>query len=298
VDRPYNFMFAMSRTVTASKKPVWIVLAVALVIHTGLISLQGRHRIDTGFVRVWIVDMLAPMEKLADRSLYGVRSVWGRYIALTRVHDENQRLIRENDDLRLQIIQEREAVLEAQRVRALVGLQDSGLGKSVIARVIGRDPAQRQTITIDKGALHGLKPDTAVLTSSGIVGRVIHSSNFFSVVQLIIDSQSAVGVMLESTRRHGIVKGTGARDLELDYIDDDNDLKEGDRFITSGDDRVYPKGFPVGLITWIGPRRGLIKAVQIQPTADLGRLEEVLCIVERREQAGVADPDQAPAVVP
>src|SRR5262245_24941216 len=210
----------MSRTVIASKKPIWIALAVALVINTGLISLQGRRRIDASFVRTWLVDSLAPVEKLADRSLYGVSYVWNRYVALIGLHDENARLKRENDDLRLDMVQQREAVLESQRVRALVGLQESGLGKSVIARVIGRDPARSQTITIDKGAAHGLKPDAAVITASGIVGRVIHTSNFFSIVQLIIDSQSAVGVMLELTRRQGILRGAGSRDLELDYIDD------------------------------------------------------------------------------
>src|SRR5437762_2466235 len=66
----------MARVIVASKRPVWIVLTVALLIHISLISLQGqgRRRIDTSFVRVWILDSLAPMEKLADRSLYGVRN--------------------------------------------------------------------------------------------------------------------------------------------------------------------------------------------------------------------------------
>src|SRR5579863_1900035 len=107
----------MSRTVVESKKPVWIVLAVALIIHTGLISLQGRRRIDTSFVRTWILDSLAPMEKLVDRSSYGIFYVWDRYIALIGLHDENQRLRHENDDLRMKMAVEHEAVLEANRVR-------------------------------------------------------------------------------------------------------------------------------------------------------------------------------------
>ena len=138
----------MARVIVDSKRPVWIALAVALVIHTGLISLQGRRRIDTSFVRGWILDSLAPMEKLVDRSSYGVSYVWGRYIALIGAHDENQRLKRENDDLRMQIARDHEDVLEAQRVRALAGLNDAGIEKSVIARVIGRDVAHSQTVMI------------------------------------------------------------------------------------------------------------------------------------------------------
>jgi len=286
----------MSRIVVASKKPVWIALTVALVVHTGLISLQGRRRIDTSFIRVWIIDSLAPLEKIADRSFSRVRQSWDRYIALIGVHDENERLKRENDELRLQVVQQREAILEAERIRALVGFQHSGIENPILARVIARDPARSQTITIDKGTAHGLRTDTAVFTPSGIVGRVIHSSNYFSIVQLIIDSQSAVGVMLQSTRRQGIVKGNGGPDLDLDYIDDDSDLKEGDTFLTSGGDRIYPKGLPVGIITSVGPRRGLLKTIEVRPSADLGRLEEVLCITQQHENADVPDPTEGQPV--
>ena len=286
----------MSRIVVASKKPVWIALTVALVIHIALISLQGHRRIDTGFIRVWVLDSLAPLEKLADRLLFGARQGWDRYIVLVGVHEENLRLKRENDELRMQVIQQQEAIAEAERIRAMAGFKPSGIGKPLIARVIARDPARSQTITIDKGRVHGLRPDIAVITPAGVVGRVIQSSNFFSIVQLIIDSQSALGVMLQSTRRQGILKGTGSPDLDLDYIDDDNDLKEGDMFLTSGGDRIYPKGMPVGVITSVGARRGLLKVVRVRPSADLGRLEEVMCVIERQEKVDVVDPTQVQAV--
>jgi rod shape-determining protein MreC len=282
----------MSRIVVTSNKPIWLTLAIALVIHIGLISVQGRRRIDTSFVRTGLMDSLAPMEKLVDRSLYGVFNVWDRYFALIGLHDENQRLTARLNQLEMEMQKQREEVLEAQRLRELVALNDLGLGKSVVARVIGRDTARNQTVTIDKGLSHGVRPDSAVITAAGIVGRVIHSSNFFSIVQLVIDSQSAIGVMQQSTRRLGVIKGTGGRSLDLEYIDDDTDLKEGENFITSGQDRVYPKGLPVGVIITVGPRKGLFKSVEIRPAADLGRLEEVLCIIERVESVDVIDPTQ------
>jgi rod shape-determining protein MreC len=80
----------------------------------------------------------------------------------------------------------------------------------------------------------------------------------------------------------------------LDYIDDDNDLKEGDTFLTSGEDRIYPKGLPVGIILSVGPRRGLLKTVQIRPARILGRLEEVLCITERAQAVEAFDPQGPP----
>jgi rod shape-determining protein MreC len=221
--------------------------------------------------------------------------VWDNYLALIGLNRENDQLRAQVDELRMKLDKQQQDVLEVQRLHALLSIQDSGIGKTVVARVIGRDPARgNETVTIDKGLSHGVKPDSAVLTPDGIVGRVIHSSNFFSIVQLIIDAQSGVGVLERATRRQAILRGTGARDLDLEYIDDDNDLKEGDVFITSGLDRIYPKGLPVGSIVSIGPRRGLFKTIQVRPIADLGRLEEVICMLDRPETVDVVDPAQAP----
>jgi rod shape-determining protein MreC len=285
----------MSRVIPASRKPVWIALGVALLIHAGLISVQAGRRFDTRFVRMYLLDSLAPLEKLFDRSLYGIVYVWDSYFALIGVHKENEQLKQQVDDLKLQLEKRREDAAEVERLRTLLSISDSGIGRTVVSRVIGRDPTRsNQTVTIDKGLSHGVKPDAAVITSNGIIGRVIHSSNFFSIVQLVIDSQSAVGVMLESTRRQGVLKGNGSRELELEYIDDDNDLKEGLNFITSGQDRIYPKGMQVGVITAVGPRRGLLRTVQVRPAADLDRLEEVICILDRPQNVDVTDPALGP----
>ena len=287
----------MNRNVATSKRSVWIALAIALVIQTGLISIQAGGQIDTSFVRVWILDSLAPMEKLVDRSLSGIVYLWDNYVALIGLHRENEQLRTQVEELRMMSDRQQQDVLEVQRLRAVLEIRNSGIGRSVVAQVIGRDPARgNQTITVDKGLWHGVKPDSAVMTPDGIVGRVIHSSNFFSIVQLVIDSQSAVGVLESATRRQAILRGAGAVDLELEYIDDDNDLKEGDKFITSGLDRIYPKGLPVGAIVSIGPRRGLFKTIHVRPMADLGRLEEVICMLDRPEIVDVVDPAQGPPI--
>ena len=287
----------MSRIVATSKRSGYIALAVALVIQTGLISIQASHRIDTSFVRAWILDSLAPMEKLVDRSLHGVASVWDNYFFLIGLHQENEGLRAEVNDLRIKLDRQEQDVAEVQRLRALLSVRDSIVGRTVVARVVGRDPTRNnETVTIDKGISHGVKPDSAVITADGIVGRVIHSSNFFSIVQLIIDSQSAVGALERSTRKQAILRGNGGHDLDLEYTDDDTDMKEGDVFITSGLDRIYPKGLPVGSIVSVGPRKGaaLFKAIVVRPSSDLGRLEEVICMVDPPETVDVFDPTERP----
>jgi rod shape-determining protein MreC len=130
------------------------------------------------------------------------------------------------------------------------------------------------------------------MTPAGIVGRVIYSGNYSAVVQLIADSQSAVGVLVLPNRRVGIIKGNGSGELDLDYIDDDSEIRVGDLLITSGDDRIYPKGFLVGAIASVGARRGLFKTIRIKPAADLGRLEEVLCVVDKLKNAEPNESDR------
>jgi rod shape-determining protein MreC len=181
----------------------------------------------------------------------------------------------------MQVSQNSEDALELARVRQLMNLQATPIGKTVLARVIGKDPSQGgQNMTIDKGTKSGIGRDTTIITSDGVVGRVISSSDYFSVVQLIIDSQSAVGFIVRSSRRLGILKGTGRAELEMEYIDDDNDIKQGDELITSGQDQIYPKGIPLGVVLSVGPRQGNFKVVRIRPNVNFGRLEEVLCMTD------------------
>jgi len=288
----------MSRIIATSKRSGYIALAIALVIQTGLISIQASRRIDTSFVRAWILDSLAPMEKLVDRSFLGVAYVWDNYFVLIGLHKENDQLKAQLNDLRMKYDRQEEDLAEDQRLRGMLSMRDTITGRTVVARVVGRDPTRSNaTVTIDKGLSHGVKPDSAVMTADGIVGRVIHSSNFFSIVQLIIDAQSAVGVMERSTRKQAILRGNGGHDLDLEYTDDDTDMKEGDVFVTSGLDRIYPKGLPVGAIVSVRPRKGaaLFNTIVVRPSGDIGRLEEVICIVDPPETVDVFDPTRPTA---
>src|SRR5262245_7863353 len=128
----------MSRIVATSKKSVYIALAVALLVQTGLVSIQASHRIDTSFVRNWILDSVAPMEKRVDRAFYGVSYVWNNYFFLIGVHRENDALKAQVADLRMKLDKQEQDVLEAQRLRALLSVKDSVVASTVVARVIGR----------------------------------------------------------------------------------------------------------------------------------------------------------------
>src|SRR5688572_22725380 len=128
--------------VPVAKRPGWITLGSALVFHVLLLSLQTNQHGGPGFMRMWLLDTLVPAEKLVDSGVQGVWGVWNGYIALIGVRDDNHKLQVENDRLQMRIQEQDEAIREAQRLRAFLDLPESGIGKMVAARVIGRDPSR------------------------------------------------------------------------------------------------------------------------------------------------------------
>ena len=77
---------------------------------------------------------------------------------------------------------------------------------------------------------------------------------------------------------------TGAGDLILKYVSDRADVAVGDVVVTSGFDRVYPKGLVVGRVSYVGKGAALLKEIRVEPSARFDRLEEVL-VVLRPERA-------------
>jgi rod shape-determining protein MreC len=267
--------------VSPTKRPVLIALGGALVFNLLLLSLQANHYAGPGAARTWMMDILAPIEKVADIGVDGVWGVWEGYVALLNVRAENQKLQADNATLQMENRRLVEADREAERLRELTNLAKPALGKSVFARVIGRDPSRsEQTITIGKGDSEGIKVNAPVISPEGVVGRVIAVGRLSALVQLLSDPQSAVGVLVQRSRVQAVFRGNGSREIELDYIDNDNEVEVGDELITSGLDGLYPKGLPVGAITVVDPRRGLFRVVRSRLHVDLGRLEEVLVLLE------------------
>ncbi len=255
---------------------------VLLAFHTLLLSVQTNHRFDTSFVRVWLLDSLGPVEKVVDFVAGEIQSVWHGYFALIGEHRENLRLHSDNDALRLELATRQEDAGELARLRKLLDMKSAIGGKTVAARIIGRSPASgSQTLMIDRGSNSGIVRDSTVLTPEGVVGRAIIVGSDYSIIQLILDSQSAVGFVVRSSRRLGILKGSGASALEMEYIEDDNDIKQGDELLTSGQDQIYPKGLSLGFVVYVGPRQGNFKIVRIRPSVSFGKLEEVLCMTDR-----------------
>jgi len=99
-------------------------------------------------------------------------------------------------------------------------------------------------------------------------------------VLLISDQTSGAGVILESTRIRGILRGTDTGQVQINNLTADSRIQPGETVVTSGGDMVFPRGIPVGTIESIAPDplHQPYTAITIRPFASLSRLEEVLVI--------------------
>jgi rod shape-determining protein MreC len=128
------------------------------------------------------------------------------------------------------------------------------------------------------------------------VGKVKDVYRFNSTVLLINDRESGAGVLLQSSRLHGILRGSPQGFLQVSDIMSDEKVDLGEPIITSGGDKVYPKGLPVGTVIHVAPdsEGGPFLAVRIKPAAHLDRLEEVLVVTKIAEEGPVTGDDAAP----
>ena len=282
-----------------SNKTVWLLLFTVLFGHAVLASVLTEGRTRTGLVRTLMLDGLAPIEKLIDVSINGSITAWNNYVALLNTSRENEALRAENAELRMEIDRNRTEVNEAARLREFFDLGPHIVGDRILARVTAGDATiSRQMILINKGTVNGLHVNAACITPDGVVGRVVHTGHMSAIVQLISDPDSAVGVTVETSRVQGIVRGANNGSLRLEHVDESMELDVGDRLVTSGTDLIYPKGLPFGQVVGLGPVAALMKTAVVRPAADLGRLEEVVCLINAAGATLLMDPGLALPATP
>ncbi|MGB6598618.1 MAG: rod shape-determining protein MreC [Candidatus Acidiferrum sp.] len=245
-----------------------------------LLAVQIRRDSQGRLIRVWTVGAVSPFERAGAHGISHVRDTWNHYFALQNTSRDNEELKRENDALKLEITQLQGKAAEADRLAVLLKFRQTNVDVPMVsARVIGggADSAS-QTIYLDRGERDGIRRNMGVITPDGVVGKVIESYKDTAQVLLLTDKDSGVGAMLVDSRIQSPVGGTGDPLLIMKYIPNDDTVNSGERVVTSGMDRIFPRDLPVGTITDIKPGNPF-KQIRVRPAANLQRLEEVFVLL-------------------
>jgi len=251
----------------------------------------------TRLIRVWAVGAVTPLEKALEWMQTSTGNIWHNYFYLRGVRAENRSLKAQIERMTLEQVRLSQDAGQARRLQALLAFKEQFISQTMAAQVIGGSGSESsRSVFIDKGYSDGIRPDMAVITADGIVGKVLHADpvdRHVAEVLLIDDQTSGVGAILEKTRLQGILRGTPSGELVLEKVMSDETVSPGEQVLTSGGDRIFPKGLTVGQVTKVSPGTEVFLNIRVRPAADLSRLEEVLVVTKIDERQ--AEPDQTGA---
>ncbi len=265
-----------------------IVLAAILFAQIVGLAIQVKRPAqqgDTRLIRVWAVSAITPLEKAVVSTQNFFYGGWHNYVYLRGVRRENRELRAELDQMKLDQVRLREDAEMARRIQSLLAFKEQHIDATVAAQVIGTSGSdQSRVLYIDKGSSDGIRTDLAVITPNGIVGKVVQVFPDSAQVLPINDQLSGVGVMLQNTRLQGILRGAANGTTTVQYVMADERVVPGEGVVTSGGDRIFPKGLPVGKVVDVTPGKDLFLNIRVLPSAQLDHLEEVLVVTNITEQ--------------
>ena len=256
------------------------VLVIVIMAQLVLLAVQVKNNQDVRLIRVWAVTAITPLARVLEGLRANTFGVAGEYWQLLEVRSENRSMKAELDRLKLETQYLKEELATAKRVEAMASFVQRNPNKTIGGRIIGAGAGMNSKVVfIDRGSTSGVLKGMAVITPDGVVGKVTASYPTASQVMLITDPTFACGVVSDKSRIHGTARGQGNNQLLVDYIQNEQPVQVGEVFYTSGDDRIFPKGIPVGPVR-VAREGKLFKEIFVAPGAFEKGLEEVLVVLE------------------
>lgn len=273
-------------------------LAGVLLLQVLMLAVQVKRDSRGRLIRVWTITAVTPFEKGGAWGFSTVRGVWDHYFALRGTTRQNEALRAENNDLKLKLSELQSKAAEADRLAVLLKFkEDHEKVPMLMARVIGASAGTAtQTVEIDRGERDGVRRNMGVITPDGAVGKIIEVYRDNAQVLLLTDKDSGAGAMLVATRTQSPVRGDGDPTLAMSYISNDEKVNVGDKVVTSGMDKIFPRGVPIGTIVTV-KAGNTFKQIRVKPAANLERLEEVVVLLTQ-QPVEFASEEQAEGAVP
>jgi rod shape-determining protein MreC len=258
-------------------------LAAVVFLQVLLLAYQIKRDRDVRLIRYWAADVVTPPGRAGTWSLGKIDDVWSGYIGLHGAHTENLQLRTQLGELQLKNRELESRAAEADRLSTLLNFRDSHTESPMVAAQVIEASADdtSHTVFINRGQHDLVRLNMAVITPDGIVGKVVEVFPSTAQVLLLTDKDSGVGALFGDTRTHGVVKGNGDPQPRMDYVVNDEKVSSGEQIVTSGEDRIFPKGLAIGTVMDASPATPF-QVIRVRTAARLDRLEDVLVLTSQQ----------------
>lgn len=233
--------------------------------------------------------LISPLQEVVSKVTHPIGNFFSTLVRLPSIRRENSELKDRISTLEEQLNTTTADQNRLRQLEALLGLQES-IGPKVqttAAQVISSGVSNFEwTISIDKGTAQGIAVDMPVVAPAGLVGHVVKVSANASVVQLIIDPDSAVAGRLDVTGKTGLLTGAGEQDMRMGLVDTTTDVGPDERVVTAGyripgvATSLYPPNVLIGTVSRVVPdSAALEKFITVRPAVDFSTLDLVLVVL-------------------
>ena len=256
------------------------VLLLVIFAQLLLLAFQVKTDQDVRLIRVWTVTAVTPLARLLENLRGGGLGFARNYILLKNSDAENRRLREENGRLKLDNIFLTNEVNRADRAKALEVFGARTASKMVAATVIAVGAGSNSKVVfVDRGTVAGVMRGMGVVTPDGIVGKVTAAYPTASQVLLVTDPDFAAGVVSQKNQARGTLKGEGRPMCKVDYVPTEQKIEVGEWLYTSGDDRLFPRGFPVGVVKSVKATQPF-QEILVEPSGVQHGVEDVMILVQ------------------
>lgn len=258
------------------------VLAIFILIPILSLNTSSKSPGDFNFFDRTIVFFTSPLQSAITYSIDRIATLLQNYIFLQSARQEYATTVEENRRLLNTIHNLKEIEVENGRLRALLQFESTIEDKKLTAQVIAKDVSTEfRSIRINKGSKAGIQKGMPVVTHEGIVGRILRTTPHYSDVITILDNLSSVDAIIQRSRARGVLEGQTDSSCSLKYVLRTDTVDVGDVVISSGLDGVHPKGLMLGHVSKVNKKSyGITQEVEVRPSVDFSKLEEVLVILK------------------
>ena len=246
-----------------------LILSALIVLLLGLFLLWRIDSPRVERVRIELIDRVVPNFSWATSPLTGTINILRSARSYTRIYQQNKDLRRELQQMKAW----KEAALQREQENArLLDLNNVRLDPKFtkITGVVLADSGSpfRQTVLLNIGKRDGIVDGWAAIDGIGLVGRIAGVGERTSRVILLGDTSSRVAVTIESNGQTGLVVGDNTSRPQIEFLENPETVRPGDRVMTSGDGGVFPSGILVGQVTQTQSGR-----LRVRLAADMLQLE-------------------------